>query len=100
MKILFLISLGLILSLSSCVYKMDIEQGNAIDREKLEKLEIGMSKKQVLFLLGKPAIKDSFHQNKWHYLRTLKNNNGKNHQQKTMILEFNGDTLSHIKGSL
>ncbi len=79
---------------------MDIEQGNAIDRDKLEKLEVGMSKKQVLFLLGKPAIKDSYHKNKWHYLRTSKRNNGKLNNQKTMVLEFNDNTLSNIKGAL
>ncbi len=100
MKYLLLIALVSTLSLTSCIYRMDIEQGNAIDEEKLQKLSLGMSKKQVKFLLGNPAIKDIFHENKWHYLRTLKHDNGAKMDAKTMVLEFEGNTLVKITGSL
>jgi len=100
MKTLLLISLGLMLSLSSCVYKMDIEQGNAVVEEKLAQLKVGMSKKQVRFLLGTPAIRDIYHANKWHYLRSLKHNNDRDFDQKTMVLDFENDTLIRINGAL
>ena len=100
MKTLLLISLGLMLSLSSCVYKMDIEQGNAVVEDNLAKLKVGMSKKQVKFLLGTPAIKDIYHGNKWHYLRSLKQDNGNDFKQKTMVLDFENDTLIRINGAL
>jgi len=100
MKTLFLLSLGLMLSLTSCIYKMDIEQGNAVVEQKLAQLEVGMSKKQVKFLLGNPTIKDVYHANKWHYLRSLKHDNGNELDQKTMVLDFENDTLIRINGSL
>lgn len=100
MNFFLLLSLTLTLSLTSCVYRMDIEQGNAIDEDKVAKLELGMNKKQVSFLLGKPAIKDLYHDNKWHYLRSLKHNNGQKLDKTTMILEFKDSTLINIKGAL
>lgn len=100
MKYLLLIALVSSLSLTSCLYRMDIEQGNAIDSTKVEKLSLGMSKKQVLFLLGTPAIKDIYHENKWHYLRSLKHDNGEKMDFKTMVLDFENDNLVKITGSL
>lgn len=79
---------------------MDIEQGNAIDEDKVAKLELGMSKKQVRFLLGKPAIKDIYHQDKWHYFRSLIHDDGKQTDQTTMTLEFKDDALITINGKL
>lgn len=79
---------------------MDIEQGNAIDEAKVEQLEVGMNKKQVQFLLGNPAIQDVYHENTWHYLRSLKHSNGAQTDLTTMVLEFKNDTLVSIKGKL
>ena len=100
MKYLSLIALMLSLTLTSCIYKMDIEQGNAIDQDKVDKLKIGMTKKQVKFLLGNPAIKDIFHKDEWHYLRTLKHDNGSITDKKTMILKFEHNILQQIQGHL
>lgn len=97
---ILLTSIFLTFALSSCIYRVDIEQGNAIDEDKLAKLELGMSKKQVNFLLGKPAIKDIYHNNSWHYLRYLKHNDGATSDISTMILEFKDEQLINIKGSL
>lgn len=100
MKPLFLISFALILSLSSCIYRMDIDQGNAVEQTKVSQLELGMTKKQVKFLLGKPAVQDLYHADKWHYLTTLKSNNGKDFSSKTLVLTFENDILTHMKGAL
>ena len=43
------------------VHKIDVQQGNAVDPEKVAQLEIGMNKEQVRFLMGSPLINDSFH---------------------------------------
>ena len=57
-------SLLLIFSLSGCsyiydtfVYQIDVTQGNYIEDEKLDQVEIGMNKEQVIFLLGSPMRK-------------------------------------------
>ena len=36
-------------------YKISIEQGQLINEEKLNKIDAGLSKNQVLYLLGKPS---------------------------------------------
>ena len=43
------------------LYKIDIQQGNVINQEMLNKLEPGMDKKRVKFIMGTPVIVDPFH---------------------------------------
>src|SRR6056297_2995746 len=54
-RILFLL---LVLLVTGCnvVYKQNIQQGNVLDRDDMERLETGMTKRQVMVLLGSPAI--------------------------------------------
>ena len=46
---------ALLLSISGCfpwLYRIEVQQGNVIDQEQLDKLESGMNHDQVIFLLG------------------------------------------------
>src|SRR3990170_4201353 len=60
--------------LAGCVspYKIDVQQGNVVSQEMLEKLKPGMTKSQVRFALGTPLIADSFHPDRWDYFYSLK----------------------------
>ena len=58
----------LIVTSTGCVYRMDIPQGNRIDAGLVDQLEIGMSRNQVKFLLGTPAVEDLYHPDIWHYI--------------------------------
>lgn len=49
------------------VHKIDIQQGNILDQEMVDKLQVGMTKAQVKFVLGTPLIADTFNQNRWDY---------------------------------
>ncbi|HEX5638142.1 MAG TPA: outer membrane protein assembly factor BamE, partial [Gammaproteobacteria bacterium] len=44
-------------------HKIDIQQGNQVNAEDLDRLKIGMTKQQVKYLLGTPLLQDSFHKN-------------------------------------
>ena len=88
-----------IVTLSGCVYRMDIPQGNRIDPELVEQLEIGMSRNQVEFLLGTPAIVDLHHPDQWHYVFYLKTGDGMI-SKSVMTLTFSGDLLASIEGDL
>lgn len=55
-----------------CVYRATIAQGNLIEQEDLEQLEVGMTRNQVRFLLGTPMIDDPFHNERWDYVYFLK----------------------------
>lgn len=79
---------------------MDIPQGNRIDASLVEQLEIGMSRKQVKFLLGTPAIVDLYRPDQWHYIYFLKTGDDGEIEKKRMILTFSNDLLSKIEGNL
>ena len=49
-----------------------IAQGNLVKEEDLAQLEVGMTRKQVRFLLGTPMIDDPFHRDRWDYVYYLK----------------------------
>ena len=91
----------LIVTLQACVYRMDIPQGNEIDASKIEQLKVGMTKKQVVFLLGNAAINDQYHANQAHYVYYLYE--GDSNQVKVlkkMILTYQSGILQNIQGSL
>ena len=78
-------------------YKIDIQQGNILTQDDVNQIHTGMSKRQVHFILGTPAIRDPFHQQRWDYVYTLKKGWGKT-QEKQMTLYFENDALADIKG--
>ncbi len=79
------------------VYKINVEQGNIIDQEKVDKLKIGMSPRQVRFILGTPLVEDSFNLNRWDYIHTIRNGNNKLLDQYLTVF-FESDKLSRIEG--
>lgn len=81
------------------VYKINIQQGNVITPEMIDQLRPGMSKRQVIFIMGTPLIHDPFHQNRWDYLysASLK---GKIREQERIALYFEDEKLSHFEGDL
>ena len=89
-----------IVTLTACVYRMDIEQGNRIDPALVEQLEIGMSRKPVEFLLGSPAVVDLYQPDRWHYVIFYKTGEESSIEQRHMTLTFTNDLLSSIEGDL
>ena len=58
--------------LSGCsIYKIDVQQGNTLEAEKVAQLKTGMNKQQVQFLIGTAMLKDPFHPNRWDYVYTF-----------------------------
>ena len=96
----FVTLLASIVTLSACVYRLDIPQGNRIDAGVIAQLEIGMTPRQVEFLLGEPAIADPYHPEVWHYIHYFKSGDNKSIEKRVMILRFTQDQLSSIEGSL
>lgn len=94
-KSLILIS-SISLFLSGCLYKMDIRQGNILEDRYVEKLTIGMSKKDVIQLIGSPQLTDPFHSQRWDYFSSTKTKNEKEHTQSIVTLIFDDQTLNQI----
>ncbi|AFJ02177.1 Outer membrane lipoprotein SmpA [Methylophaga frappieri] len=106
MKSLIIYSLSAVfLFLGACskdkipgVYRIDIQQGNDVTQEMLAKLEPGMSKSQVNFVMGTPVLIDTFHPDRWDYIYSYQPGNG-NRQQRRVTLFFEDDKLLYIDGN-
>ncbi len=71
MKITFILTIITIFFLNSCAsnfYQVPIAQGNIISIEMLSKLEKGLTKVQVQYIMGTPSIKDPFDSSRWDYI--------------------------------
>ncbi|OGI47125.1 MAG: hypothetical protein A2151_09420 [Candidatus Muproteobacteria bacterium RBG_16_65_34] len=87
--------------LAGCVsaYKIDVQQGNVVSQEMLEKLKPGMTKSQVRFALGTPLIADSFHPDRWDYFYSLKKGGDPAPQTHRLTVVFRNDALARIDGN-
>ena len=95
----FLISIALAsaLVLGGCsIYKLDIQQGNYFSDEMVAKLKPGMTRKQVLFVMGTPIVSDPFHKDRWDYVYTNQEAGGEI-QRKHLVVYFENDTLDRIE---
>jgi outer membrane protein assembly factor BamE (lipoprotein component of BamABCDE complex) len=79
------------------IYKQNVQQGNAHEQEDLDQLEMGMTKKQVAYLLGTPAIQDPFHQDRWDYISMLSRRGGEP-VRRLVTLTFENDVLIATEG--
>lgn len=57
---------------SGCVFRANIAQGNIVEQDDLDQLEVGMTTNQVRFLLGTPMIDDPFNADRWDYAYYVK----------------------------
>jgi outer membrane protein assembly factor BamE len=82
------------------IYHAPIYQGNLLESKNVEQLKPGMSKQNVLALLGTPSIADPFHSQRWDYAASEQDHRGQIHPEiKTLTLTFNGDVLASIEGT-
>ena len=97
----FFSSLIILLLIFSCslprVYEVVVSQGNLIDEDMMEKLEVGMTESQVKYVLGSPLIADTFTPNRWDYYTSVTQGN-KKFTEKKITLYFEDKKLVSWKG--
>lgn len=81
------------------VYKMTVQQGNIVTEEMVDRLEPGMTKSQVRFLLGTPMLTDLFHVNRWDYSYTIRRGHDELKLTRLTLL-FEEDGLVQVQGDL
>lgn len=91
-----LICIAALLALSGCAHKIDVQQGNIISLDTLNKVQIGMDQEQVRYILGTPLLTDPFHQNRWDYYYSMQKE-GKVTSRYGATLYFSGKTLERIE---
>ncbi len=85
---------------AGCIYRMDIQQGNLLDVEQVEQLEVGMTRSQVRFLLGTPMVTDSFDAGRWDYVYSLRRGHSRDVERRHLIVWFEGDRVTRIEEPL
>ena len=79
------------------MYKPEVQQGNVITQEMIDKLEPGMTRRQVAYVLGTPLLTDTFHQDRWDYIYTREVGGGAGNKQRVSLF-FEDDVLTRIEG--
>lgn len=92
-----------VLSLSSCgiipgVHKLNIQQGHIITSEMVSQLKLGMSKRQVRFVLGNTLLPDTFNDNRWDYFYSLKRGSDGSYTKYLYTVYFENDKLVKAEG--
>ncbi|WMY97226.1 MAG: outer membrane protein assembly factor BamE [Arsenophonus sp.] len=78
------------------IYYPNIDQGNYYSKDNILKIRKGMTKSQVIYILGYPLLKEPFFQSKWYYI--FRKKIGFNLvKQETIILSFKNNILKDIK---
>jgi outer membrane protein assembly factor BamE len=86
-------------TLGAChvIYKPDVQQGNLLIGKNVSQLKPGLTKQQVVALLGSPSVVSPFNQNQWNYVATMQRR-GKTIKERTLTLYFDNDTLVRTDG--
>ena len=99
-RLIYLIALQLILA-SCAIHKVDIQQGNVLTTDIVQQVVPGMSRKQVEYLLGNPAIKDPFDHDRWdHPFSFQSGKKGTPLQRYHVTVFFDGDLVQRIDADM
>lgn len=87
-------------ALSGCVHRVDIQQGNFLDSEDIDRVAVGMTRVQVRSLLGTPMVADPFVHTRWDYVYYLKRGRWDEPRQRHFIVFFDAqDKVERIERS-
>lgn len=95
---LSLLALALLLGGCNVIYKQNIPQGNVLDEDDMEQLSVGLTKRQVLVLLGSPAVKSPFHADRWDYVNSFARS-GDKAERRTLTVLFENDRVVDFRGN-
>ncbi len=89
------------LTIASCkVYRPEQQQGQLIDAETVEQLEIGMQYTKVHELMGTPLIADPFNLDRWDYVYYVIDEDGNRVNAATVSIVFVDGKVSTIEVDL
>lgn len=79
------------------VYRIDIQQGNDVTQQMINRLKPNMAKSQVTYIMGTPLLIDTFNPERWDYIYTFHPGYG-NREQRRITLFFEDGLLHHLDG--
>jgi outer membrane protein assembly factor BamE len=102
----FSLTLLLVASLTACgqpfwlpaAHKIDIQQGNLLTDKQIDQLQTGMSRQNVIAVLGDPVLQNAIQKNRWDYVYT-RGLAGEHVKATTLVIYFKDDTVSSIENN-
>lgn len=99
----------LVLTLAACfaacstlkfpwAYKVTVVQGNYIEHEMVDQLKVGMTKRQVRYVMGSPLVEDTFNPDRWDYYYSVKRGD-KILKEQHFTVYFENDQLTRWEGT-
>ena len=79
------------------VYKLDINQGNYLSQDLVDKLKVGQTKPQVRQLLGTPLLVSPFRESRWDYVYEY-TKQGRVVEHRTFTAYFVDEKLARWEG--
>ena len=100
-KIIFILAVCTF-SLTACIrpFQPAIQQGNIINNSSLQEIRAGMSKQEVLFILGTPMVTDPFNAHRWDYFYSKKDRNKNETTTRIVTAIFDQDSLVELTGDV
>jgi len=96
-KILILIiSLIMISCSNASIYRVSITQGTVFKQEDINKLELGMTKDQVTYVMGQPSFENFFEKNVWNYFYQIKTGDTIELERRLKLVFDDKNLLSEI----
>lgn len=85
----------LAIATAGCLYRMEVQQGNVLDENQISQLEAGMTRSQVLYLLGTPMVPDGFNADRWDYYHYQDTGTGQTNTRRLTVW-FNDGVVERI----
>jgi outer membrane protein assembly factor BamE len=82
---------------SACVFRIDVQQGNLLEDEDIDAVQIGMTRSQIRFVLGTPMVEDAFHHDRWDYIYFFRKGRSKVADRRWIIVYFDGDRVRDVQ---
>lgn len=79
-----------------CVYRINIQQGNLLDADLIEQVEVGMTRTQIRYLLGTPLVSNPFDKDRWDYFYYFKAGKTREKTTQHFVVFFDGDQVSRV----
>ncbi|MEO8537272.1 MAG: outer membrane protein assembly factor BamE [Betaproteobacteria bacterium] len=79
------------------VYKIDINQGNYLSQDMVDKLKVGMSPTQVRQLIGTPLVTSAFRPDRWDYVYEY-SRQGRIVEHRNFTVHFKDDKVERWEG--
>ena len=84
--------------LGGCIYRMNIQQGNYLEGKTVDKVEVGMTRTQVRYLLGTPMVPEPFNKDRWDYLYYFKSGHRlRKPEQRHLVVLFKEDKVARLE---